>query len=1107
MKHAILGALASSPGFLQLKGALPPPGKELTVGGAVGSLATAIVAALHETAAERTFVVVVADPAQALAAEADLETLLGRDASHLFPQREALPYEALEQPSEIGGLRVEAVEALFRGRSRLIVTTPRALQERTPIPYRLAELRITLEVGDSPGFGELLRLLEDRGFERASIVEEVGQFTVRGGILDLFSLGSSDPVRLEFRDDEIVSLRVFDILDQRSMREEKVVHILPAAFRRQRSEGKGGGPGEGTALRSLLDLLPRATLLSPLGEGGWRNDLKRRWANAERDYAELARRGENPHPPRDLLLAPKTMLESLAAFPALFLRPGSAGDVVMEAREPPHVDRDMDRLRALLIEGAARGDEALILCDNDGQIQRLEEILGGRRTFPPRTRLAVGSLERGFLLGESSPPMTVLTDHEIFRRSRRLRMTRRFRRSVALERITQLMPGEYIVHFDHGIGRFRGLERIRVAGEEIEALAIEYADGEILRVPVHRLDLVERWTGGSEDAEPPSVHRLGGRKWKTLRRKTRHAIERMTAELLHLYARREAKEGFAYAPDTRWQREMESSFLYEDTPDQRGTLEDVKRDMESSRPMDRLLCGDVGYGKTEVAIRAAFKAVQDGKQVAVLAPTTILVEQHGRTFGERLADYPVHVGTLNRFRTPKEGREILAQLAGGGVDIIIGTHRLLSKDVRFKDLGLLIVDEEQRFGVRHKERLKELRVSIDVLTLTATPIPRTLFLSLSGIRDLSLIRTPPRDRMPIVTHVLPWSDHILSGAIERELDRKGQLFFLHNRIETIHSAAERVRALAPDAEIAVAHGRMPGTKLDGVMRGFVEGRVDILVSSSIIENGLDVPNANTLIVDRADNFGLAQLYQIRGRVGRSDRRAYCYLTVPEDVSEQAEKRLRVLAHYTELGSGYSVSLRDLELRGAGNVLGADQSGFARAVGLDTYFRLMKQTVRQILGEDGDAEHPEPEVSIGAAALLPEDYISDSGEKLHLYRRLTKVKHRVEVRELKDELIDRFGPLPDSASRLLEAALLRIQGRKLGIERILIRDREARINFREGVTPRMSGLRAPLQRERIEVEVRRVSPLSLRLRQRGVEPVSQLLIRALDALANEPAEAA
>ena len=826
--------------------------------------------------------------------------------------------------------------------------------------------------------------------------------------------------------------------------------------------------------------------------------MERSWIHARDIRNELLEQGQSPAPLEDILLPPEETSVELAAFPTIRIHEKRTGRLDLAATPPPSIDRNMDLLRAFLVESAALGYPTLILCDNDGQIQRLEEILREKKT-PPGFRLGIGSLEGGFVLETSTTTFRVLTDHEIFRRSRRVRRGRQFRGGAALESLAQLTPGDHLVHMDHGVGVFRGLERLEVAGQEIEALAIEYAGGEMLRVPVYRVDLIERWVGESDYATPPQIHRIGGRKWKTLKGKTERAIERMTTDLLELYARRATAEGFSFGPDTRWQREMESSFLFEDTPDQRTVTEEVKRDMEARRPMDRLVCGDVGYGKTEVAVRAAFKAVQDGKQVAVLAPTTILVEQHRRTFEERLADYPVRVRALSRFRSSKEQEEILLSLASGGTDIVIGTHRLLSTDVLFKDLGLVVVDEEQRFGVRHKERLKELRASVDVLTLTATPIPRTLHLSLTGVRDLSLIQTPPRDRMPIITNVLSWSDQILGEAVHREMDRGGQVFLVHNRIETIHAVAARIHTLEPEASVGVAHGQMRPKELDEIMRSFVSGEVDILVCTSIIENGLDVPNANTLLVDGADRFGLAQLYQIRGRVGRSDRRAYCYLVVPETISEEAEKRLRVLEHYTDLGSGYSVALRDLELRGSGNLLGADQSGFAHAVGLDTYLRLLQKTVERLLRGSEEAAYPEPDITLSASAFLPDSYISDPGQKLHLYRRVSKMRSPGEVEELRRELLDRFGPIPAEAQALLDGSALRLLARGLGVERILLKGREGRVNFLPGVVPALTLLDKPFQDRQVEVEVRRMDPLSLLLRQIGAIPLAETLKEAFAVL--------
>jgi len=1064
------------------------------LGGAIGSLGPAVVGALHRANPERVFVVVGESPSDAVAIEADLEAILdGLEESHLYPQKEALPYEAAEPHLEIGGLRVEAVESLFTGRTKVVVTTARALQERVPIPAGLAELRTTFRVGDEIVFAELPSFLESRGFERVSLVEEVGQFAVRGGIVDVFSVSAGDPVRLELWGDEIVSMRTFDVLDQRSTGTLRETHVLPVDFRPDARDPSA------SVSRSLLELLPSDAVIVRLGSWSLAAEARKTWRRVSTLYQSLLESGATPAPPDELFLTPERFDEHLAEFPRLDVVDDPDVEAAIESRRPPAIDRDMSKLEAYLREGGAAAYETVLLCDNEGQLQRLEEILGGAGRMPAGTRLGLGSVAGGFELLCGAPPLRILNDHEIFRRPRRIRRSRRFRGAVALESLAQLTPGDFVVHMDHGVGRFRGLEHIEIGGQELEVLAIEYAGGDILRLPVSRLDVVERWVGESDDAKPPRVHRIGGKRWKKLRDKTEKVIEEMTTELLELYARRQSAVGHAFSPDTRWQMEMESSFLYDDTPDQRKASEDVKRDMEAPRPMDRLVCGDVGYGKTEVAIRAAFKAIQDGKQVAVLAPTTILVEQHRHTFEERLADYPVRVGSLSRFRTQREQHDLLVELANGGVDIVIGTHRLLSKDVTFRDLGLLIVDEEQRFGVKHKERLKRLRTTIDVLTLSATPIPRTLYLSLSGIRDLSLIRTPPRDRMPIFTNVLPWSDQLLSEALHRELDRGGQTFFLHNRIDTIYTIAEEVQALAPEARIGVAHGQMPGGELDEVMRAFVDGEIDVLVCSSIIENGLDVPNANTLIVDRADRFGLSQLYQIRGRVGRSDRRAYCYLVVPGDVNEEAERRLRVLEHYTELGSGYSVALRDLELRGAGNLLGADQSGFAQQVGLDAYMRLLRKTVARIERGEAAVDWPDPDVSLEGPAYLPDGYVSDSSQKLHLYRRLSKAASRTEVAALKEELADRFGPLPPEAERLLDAATVRIFGRSLGLERAIVRGGTARLSFREGVVPRMSVLEGPLQQRQAIMDVVRVHPLSVKLEAEGVAPLLETVLVALSAL--------
>jgi transcription-repair coupling factor (superfamily II helicase) len=750
------------------------------------------------------------------------------------------------------------------------------------------------------------------------------------------------------------------------------------------------------------------------------------------------------------------------------------------------------------------------LCDNAGQLERLEELVGvGAAT------LAVGALDGGFVL----PSLRVLTDHEIFRRARRLRRPRRYR-AAATAATRPLVPGDFVVHLEHGIGIYRGLQRIVVGEGTLEVAVVEYEGGDRLNVPLYRLDLLEPYrSAGDGDAPPPRLHRLGSTTWQRQRAKAKAAIRALAEELLDLYARREVTQGFALPPDTPWQRELESAFLYEDTPDQvRGTLE-VKRDLERPRPMDRLLVGDVGYGKTEVAVRAAFKAVQAGKQVAVLVPTTILAEQHGRTFRERLAEFPVRTEVLSRFRGANEQRAVLERLTRGEVDIVIGTHRLLSADVRFADLGLLVVDEEHRFGVRHKERLKALKLAVHVLTLTATPIPRTLHLSLAGLRDLTLLETPPKDRSPVLTFIEPWDDALLEEAMARELDRGGQVYFVHNRIETIDTIASRVRALAPRARVEVAHGRMRETELDRAMARFVGGEVDVLVSTMIVEAGLDVPNANTMIVDRADRFGLAQLYQLRGRVGRSHRRAYCYLLVPDHIDADAEERLRVLEHHTDLGSGYRIALRDLEIRGAGNLLGREQSGHAQAVGFDTYLRWLQETVgtlktrrgqgdgaapREAVGQGGGTAggSAPPEVVLDLPAYLPDAYVPDEEAKIELYRRLARLSTLCEIQAVREELRDRFGPLPDDAQRLVLVAELRALGARAGLETILLKSDEARLTFRPEARPRLARLNVALEAVQFEAEVRRTVPLSLRLRRLGGESIGPGIVRALTAVLDD-----
>ena len=1095
MHPRLLEAFRRQPAYRALVTSLPGPGSTTGVANLPGSTCALLAATLSRDLERRIWVVVAADPPEAEAVASDLSAFLEEGSAALYPQREALPFEAEEHHIEVSGQRVEALEALLAGRVRVLVTTARALQEQERIPDELAALRMGLAVGDRVRPTDLADRLEAMGFERSGLVEQVGEFAARGGIIDLYSFGGADPVRIEFWGDEVSSIRRFDVLDQRSTAEVERVDVLPVDLRLA---------GDGTATRrSLLDVLPREAVLVQL-HGDDDTGFDAAWRKLLELHEAEQRRGHEPEAPESLMLPPAEVRARITRFGRIAVRPDAA--LRFDATEPEAIDRDTSLLASVLRAGAARGERTFILCDNTGQLERLEELLGGAGAVPDGTTLALGSVAGGFVL-EGAEPVRVLTDHEIFRRARRVRRGRRFRGGGAIESLSQLQPGDFLVHMDHGIGQFRGLERVTVGDAELESLTIEYAGGEMLRLPIYRLDLIERWVPDREESEPPKLHKIGGKTWKRVKQRTQEAIERMAAELLELYAAREMAERPPYPADTRWQKEMESAFLYEDTPDQRAATAAVKADMESKRPMDRLICGDVGYGKTEVAIRAAFKAVQDDRQVAVLAPTTILAEQHLHSFRERLADYPVRIEAISRFRTPKEQEAILADVVAGEVDILIGTHRLLEGDVQFANLGLLIVDEEQRFGVRQKERFKDLKRHIDVLAMTATPIPRTLHLSLAGLRDLTLIQTPPRDRMPIITHVVPWIDEVIRDAVLRELDRGGQVFVVHNRVQSLGAVAERVKRLVPDGEVDVAHGQMGARDLDDVMTRFLDREFHVLVTTAIIENGLDVPTANTLIVDRADMFGLAQLYQLRGRVGRSHHRAFCYLVAPEGITQDAEKRLRILEHYTELGSGYAIAMKDLELRGAGNILGSDQSGFVHAVGLDTYTRLLEKTVARLKGAEEAEPHAMPDVGMDGPAYLPEGYIADSAQKLHLYRRLSRTERVDDVVAIRAEVEDRFGPPPPEVERLLDAARLRLLGRALGVERIAVRPEQARLTFARDVVPRLTALQTAMHDRQIDVEVRRTDPLSLVLHRLGTARMSETLAEALTLLAAQTRRAA
>ena len=1112
----LLDRFTALPQFQGLRTRAPRAGERLSVAGLAGSSDALLVAALAVESPNRLHVVIADQVPEAERWLADLEAIVGEGLVALYPSREG--FGEVEPHAEVAGERVETLERLSRGQVRVLVTTVRAVQERTRLPYALAEARLELARGATWRLEELAAHLARIGFERAEMVEDVAQFSVRGGIVDVYGFGMSAPVRLEFWGDELVEMREFDLSSQRTTRAVEKVVVLPFEAARgdvpaAKGEARAEGDDEATAdaahqgaRTTLVELWPPDSLVIVPEGLHVEPELRRTWDEAAH-HLDLARRRSEPAAARDDLLQPPEVVESaLRRFAAIAIVPALVGDegVLFPLRPPEPIERDMARLRAVVADGTP----TVILCDNSGQAERLEELLSatGREVLPA---LSIGVLGGGFVIPPRAHPdgLRVLTDHEIFRRDRRIRRARRYAAGTALELVGALKPGDFVVHLEHGVGIYRGMETIFVGESTVEVVVIEYEGGDRLNVPLYRIDQVERFrhaTDLSDDAPPPRLHRLGGKKWAQQRDRTRAAIHEMTQELLELYARRHIAHRLPHHPDGAWQKQLESSFLFEDTPDQLRATLDVKRDMEATRPMDRLLVGDVGYGKTEIAVRAAFKAVQSGRQVAVLVPTTILAEQHARTFGERLADFPVKIAVLSRFQTAKQQKAELAELKAGTVDIVIGTHRLLSPDVEFRGLGLIIVDEEHRFGVKHKERLKQLKLETDVLTLTATPIPRTLHQALAGLRDLTLMQTAPRDRSPVLTFLEPWDDGLLEEGIARELDRGGQVFMVHNRIETIEAVADHLRRLIPRARVAVGHGQMRERDLEQVMARFVRGEVDVLVSTMIVESGLDVPNANTMFVSRADRFGLAQLYQLRGRVGRSHRRAYCYLLVPDtQVDLDAERRLKVLEHHTELGAGYHVALKDLELRGAGNLLGPEQSGFVHAVGFDLYLRMLEETVQRVQRGANAPPPPPADVSMDLPCFLPDDFIASADAKLDLYRRLAGAQSVEAIDALRDEVRDRFGALPAPAEAYVASATLRLVGGRLGIEGILVRGGEARVNFRADALPRMKPLATAFRDVQFQVDVRRVQPLSLKLTRLGVASMLEGLVRALRTITFEP----
>ena len=1098
----LLKLLEGSKAFHKAQDYLSGDKADLRLGNLYGSAKNFVASGLYINR-KRTVLYVTRGSKQAEKIEADLVNFLPESEVRNYPQWEILPYEESAAEPGITSQRIETLLGLIDSRPGITVVPVRSLMQRVPPTEAFIDKIRTLSAGAEIDLEALLADLVDMGFKREAMVEEVGTFSLRGGILDIYGYGMENPVRIELFGDEISEIRFFEIADQRSVGQCEEVMVLPVA---EHFSWEKLPEGENGNLSDIFDYLDSDSLIL-FDEYDTVIEEAERFMREVEGFYEMAveRQGAIFHLPAELYLSPEELGKRLKSFPcadlcSLYQRTDKRVCLRFDTREPPGVNRDMNILRGRLRKESESGRQSYIFCDNKGQLDRLEELLGETGDL---VRLTLGSLETGFVFGEIG--LVIFTDHEIFRRFRHVRARRRYKRAPALESFSNLKEGDFVVHIDYGIGRYRGMKKIETENVTVECLWLEYADGEFLYVPVDQLSLVERYT--AEDGSVTTMHKIGGAQWARVKARTVKAIEDMTEELIELYASREVHGGFAFSPDTDWQRELEESFVYEETTDQEKTIEEIKRDMEDKPCMDRLLCGDVGFGKTEVALRAAFKAVQDGKQVAILVPTTVLAQQHFITFSQRLADFPVNVETLSRFKSPAEQKEILKKLVLGVIDVIIGTHRLLSRDVKFKDLGLLIIDEEQRFGVRQKEKLKKLKRSVDTLAMTATPIPRTLHMSLMGIRDLSLINTPPQDRLPILTQICPFDEEVIAEAAHRELARDGQVFFVHNRIGSIYAVYELLRRLVPEARIGVAHGEMPERELEITMRRFQEREIDLLLSTMIIENGLDFPNANTIIVNRADRFGLSQLYQLRGRVGRSYHRAYAYLLVPPRrlITDEAIRRLRVLEEYTELGSGYEIAMRDLELRGTGNILGSQQHGFINAVGFDTYLKLLKDAIATLQsGRPKVAYAPAAKINLDLPAFLPDDYVLDSRQKIALYRKISHLEDVNELEETARELADRYGSLPCEALALLAKTRLKIYATRLALEAVFISESYCKLDFGRKIKYRLAPISSVLKDIEGEKKILSLDPLSIILKPPTKSAALEKITAALAGMSEEPA---
>ncbi len=1133
--------------------------EKMRISGLRGSRLSLVLSLLQQQIDE-VLILITADEYQAETLYEDLVRLVSEDAISILPQQDVYPHEEipLDRNKEIQ--RIKVLADLKREVEGIYIMPVQSLMQYLPPVWRWQDLSQNIKLGKTYSFAELTTALLESGYNRESMVAKRGDFSLRGGILDVFPPDAEHPYRIEFFGDEVDSIRKFRIEDQRSIENCNSAFLIPArefllpedfsgrskavaaAWEKHQNDLFSQGKEEAAQrseekhqqlmheglenkkvdvlqeylpffynnLATVFSYFPRQSVLLLANPDKIFPSYQRSFQEISDMYKKLLEKGEVLSYYLDNFLPPAELeSEIYSNYNIEFLShtgPETEIDLTFtgQALEPYHARFDLltDRIKELREQNLT----VLLTFSSENKMIRVADHLSKELNINKATEVkidqsgifaGVETLDQGFILEDFK--LALFTEKEILgQKKRKKRKLVELEESEEISSFTELTPGSYVVHENHGIGKYLGIKTLEIQGQHQDYLLLEYADDDKLYVPTDQINLVQKYIGG--ESQQPKLYRLGGSEWQKVKQRVKESVKELAINLIELYASREAIQGYSFSEDTVWQQEFEDEFPYEETPDQQKAIEEVKEDMESSNPMDRLLCGDVGYGKTEVAIRAAFKAAMDGKQTAMLVPTTILAQQHYNTFRERLADYPLKVGMISRFRSPSEQKSIKEQLASGRIDIIIGTHRLFSSDINFNDLGLLIIDEEQRFGVAHKEKLKNLKKKVDVLTLTATPIPRTLHMALVGVRDMSVIETPPENRYPIRTYVKKFSEETIRDAIRREMARDGQTYYVHNRVEDIDKQASMIKELVPEVRIAVAHGQMRERKLEKIMLDFYEQEYDVLVCTTIIENGLDIANVNSIIINRAERLGLAQLYQLRGRVGRTNRVAYAYLMYKEDkiLSEVAEKRLEAIKEFSSLGSGFKIAMRDMEIRGAGNILGPEQHGHIASVGYSLYCKLLEQAMEELKGEK-EEEAVESEIKLQLDAYIPDDYIADSRQKIDLYQRIMAANSDAKLEDISQELRDRYGELPEKVRNLLIISKVKVRAEKLKIievkeDKNLVSCLFASKNSVDGQA--IMKLAREYQRE---IKIRSADKPKISIRKSSKTNHNQLLLKVLDSL--------